>query len=149
MNRAFKASLRPVRNLVMTMISNILVCGILFELFEEGNHGPLGPLYWAVTTATTTGYGDISPVTYPGRIVGMWLMVTSLALFAVATAQIATALIQDPHIFSHEEQEELKDDTDDLLALSVLIADKLGIPIPSTVEEADEILREHKKGNNA
>lgn len=142
MNRLVKASLRPVRNITATLLANTVICAALFEIFEEGDHGPLGAFYWAVTTATTTGYGDLSPATLPGRIVGMWLMISSLMLFAVVIGQITSALVQDPHMFSHEEQEELKDDTDDILTVAVLIAHELGVKIPDSVEEANDIINE-------
>jgi voltage-gated potassium channel len=134
-NRVLKASLRPVRNLVVTIFSNIVICAILFELLEKDDHGPLGSLYWAFTTASTTGYGDLSPATLPGRLVGMWLMASSVALVAVVTAQIASALIQDPHLFSHEEQEEIKDDNKDQLLMLCMIMEKLGLDVPQCVEE--------------
>ncbi len=138
MNRLVKASLRPVRNITATLLANTVLCSILFEVFEEGDNGPLGSFYWAITTATTVGYGDISPVTLPGRLVAMWLMVSSLMLFAVVIGQITSALVQDPHMFSHAEQEELKDDTDDILQLACLIAAKLGIDNPGSIEEWDD-----------
>ena len=31
-------------------------------------------LYWAVTTMSTIGYGDIFPMTGPERVLGMFLM---------------------------------------------------------------------------
>lgn len=147
MNRALKNSLKPVRNLILTMASNIAICSVLFFILEDGDeHGPLWPLYWAVTTATTTGYGDISPATAPGRIVAMWLMLTSLALFAVATAHMASAIIQDPHLFSDEEQEELLDDTEDCLTLLVGLYEHHGIEVPDSIEEKDEILQRLRGG---
>ena len=49
-------------------------------------------LYWAVTTMSTIGYGDISPQTDPERIVGILLMVTGCGFFAGLTGKI-TALL--------------------------------------------------------
>src|SRR5262249_7336638 len=40
-------------------------------------------LYWAVTTLTTTGYGDITPVTMVGKMVAGITMMFGLALFAL------------------------------------------------------------------
>jgi voltage-gated potassium channel len=125
----------PARNLAATIVLNIFICAILFDIFEEGNDGMEGSLYWAVTTATTTGYGDISPTTTAGRAVGMWLMLTSVGLVAIATAKIASALIQDPHLFSHEEQEELADDLDDSILMLVKLLEHHGIEVPDSVEE--------------
>jgi len=49
-------------------------------------------LYWAVTTMSTIGYGDISPQTDPERIVGILLMITGCGFFAGLTGKI-TALL--------------------------------------------------------
>lgn len=40
-------------------------------------------LWWAVETVTGTGYGDIVPITVPGRIVGAIIMFLSVALVAI------------------------------------------------------------------
>ncbi len=49
-------------------------------------------LYWAVTTATTVGYGDVTPKNPSGRIVAVAVMVTTIPLFASAFALFAGAV---------------------------------------------------------
>jgi voltage-gated potassium channel len=122
------------RRVVTAIVFNVAVCAGGFALLERTDY--LEGLYWAVTTATTTGYGDLSPATAPGRALAMWLMVSSVALVAIATARLAARLVQDPHLFSHEEQEELKDDVDDVRDMLVLVCERLQIPVPESVEEA-------------
>jgi hypothetical protein len=48
----------------------------------------ISSMYWAVTTMSTIGYGDISPATGPERICGMFLMVIGCAFFAWVTGRI-------------------------------------------------------------
>lgn len=52
-------------------------------------------LYWAVTTATTVGYGDVTPHNGTGRVVASLFMLTSIpmlgALFAILTAASVSA----------------------------------------------------------
>lgn len=43
----------------------------------------LSGIYWAVTTITATGYGDLVPITPAGRIVGSIIMFLSVALVAI------------------------------------------------------------------
>jgi voltage-gated potassium channel len=121
------------RRVVVAIGVNVAVCAGVFALLERTDY--FEGLYWAVTTASTAGYGDLSPDTVGGRITSMWLMVSSVTLIALATARLAARLVQDPHLFSHEEQEELKDDVDDVRDMLTLVCEKLGIPVPESVEE--------------
>lgn len=119
--------------LAVAIVLNFVLCGALFAFFE--GPGYFESLYWAVTTGTTTGYGDISPATLGGRLTAVWLMVTSIAFVAIFTAILTARLVQDPHLFSHAEQEELKDDVDDVHEMLYLICERLGIEVPPSVEE--------------
>jgi voltage-gated potassium channel len=46
-------------------------------------------LWWAMVTVSTVGFGDITPITTEGRIVGSALMVFGVGIFASAAAIIA------------------------------------------------------------
>ena len=47
-------------------------------------------LWWAVVTATTVGYGDVSPVTLEGRLIAVFLMFTGIGVIGVFTATVAS-----------------------------------------------------------
>lgn len=51
-------------------------------------------LWWAATTVTTVGYGDQVPTTTEGRLVGVGLMVTGIALLGVITAALASWFVE-------------------------------------------------------
>jgi voltage-gated potassium channel len=51
-------------------------------------------LWWAVTTLTTVGYGDIYPVTTGGRIFTCCILMIGLGIIAVPTGLLASALSQ-------------------------------------------------------
>ena len=51
-------------------------------------------LWWAVTSFTTVGYGDMYPITHGGRIFTFFVLMIGLGLVAVPTGIIATALTQ-------------------------------------------------------
>ncbi|HEY8594806.1 MAG TPA: cyclic nucleotide-gated ion channel [Devosiaceae bacterium] len=54
-------------------------------------------LYWAVTTITTVGYGDVVPITPLGKIVSGLAMITGFSLFALPVGIIATAFAREIH----------------------------------------------------
>ncbi|PXX10289.1 potassium channel family protein [Mycolicibacterium moriokaense] len=51
-------------------------------------------LWWAITTVTTVGYGDYTPVTGEGRIVAVALMIGGVTLLGVVTATLASWIVQ-------------------------------------------------------
>jgi voltage-gated potassium channel len=62
-------------------------------------------IYWAATTATSTGYGDISPKSDGGRLIAVSLM--HLSIFVVApliVVRLVDRLNENRDAFTHEEQ---------------------------------------------
>jgi voltage-gated potassium channel len=55
-------------------------------------------LWWAFTTVTTVGYGDITPVTPEGKALGVFLMLVGTALFALHTSLFAEALLRQDYL---------------------------------------------------
>lgn len=50
--------------------------------------------WWAITTITTVGYGDLYPVTAIGRMVAAALMMSGIAVLGIVTGSIASWLVQ-------------------------------------------------------
>jgi voltage-gated potassium channel len=93
--------------IVLIYVVLLLSAGVAFSYLEA--KPLLDSIWWACATATTVGYGDISPVTITGRIVAVLLM--HLVPFVVAPiliVRLTAKLIDDSNQFSHEEQEEIK-----------------------------------------
>ena len=62
-----------------------------------------------MVTASTVGYGDISPETWQARVLAALLIsIMVLLVIPLITAHFASKLIVDTDAFRHEEQEELK-----------------------------------------
>jgi voltage-gated potassium channel len=51
-------------------------------------------VWWSITTVTTVGYGDLSPVTGTGRMIAVALMIGGISLVGVVTATLASWIIQ-------------------------------------------------------
>jgi voltage-gated potassium channel len=62
--------------------------------------------WWSVVTLTTTGYGDMFPVTGPGRIIAGATMLAGLALFSLLTSVVGRALMTS--LFGREEEDGAK-----------------------------------------
>jgi voltage-gated potassium channel len=54
-------------------------------------------LWWSMVTATTVGYGDLSPVTGEGRVIAVILMLTGIGVIGIFTATIASMFLEDHH----------------------------------------------------
>ena len=52
-------------------------------------------LWWAITTLTTTGYGDVTPLTPLGRMLGGAVMVSGIIVFALWAGILATGFAEE------------------------------------------------------
>lgn len=48
-------------------------------------------IYWAVITLTTVGYGDFTPVTWPGRVISLFTAFLGVCTVAILTGIVASA----------------------------------------------------------
>ncbi len=85
--------------LYLTLIGNTIIISfaVVFWQIETPANPKLvsfiDALWWSFATATTVGYGDITPVTTSGKVLGILLMLTGTAIFASYTALFAEAIL--------------------------------------------------------
>jgi voltage-gated potassium channel len=52
-------------------------------------------MWWAAATLTTVGYGDMTPVTPIGRVLGAFVAVFGIGLFALPTGVLGAAFVEE------------------------------------------------------
>jgi voltage-gated potassium channel len=99
--------LRAIATIIAVAIMIVLVAGIVARIVEPETFTSIGLAYWwAITTLTTVGYGDVVPVTSAGRVVGAVLMLTGLALIPTTTSVVVSLLLGKLSQAQRDEQDE-------------------------------------------
>jgi len=83
---ALRASLGKIVVFLGTICTLIVIIGALMYLIEGEEHGFTSipqSIYWAIVTMTTVGYGDITPVTVPGKMLASLVMIIGYGILAV------------------------------------------------------------------
>jgi voltage-gated potassium channel len=81
---------------VLVIFLMVLLLASVAEYFLERDFQPTvfgsvpAALWWAVATLTTTGYGDVVPITPLGRMVAAVVMICGLGVFGLWTGILAT-----------------------------------------------------------
>ena len=93
LGRALSASRRKILVFLSAVCMIVLVMGTLMYVVEGPSNGftniPVS-VYWAITTMTTVGFGDITPKTDLGRFIASCMMLLGWGTLAVPTG-IVTA----------------------------------------------------------
>ena len=81
----------------MVMLLCASVLGYLLERHAQPEAFGTMPkaLWWAITTLTTTGYGDVTPATGAGRVLGGLVMMSGIMVFALWAGILATGFSQE------------------------------------------------------
>lgn len=93
LGRALAASARKVLVFLSVVLMLVLVMGTVMYLVEGPANGFTSiptSVYWAISTVTTVGYGDITPRTDLGRLISSFMMLLGWGILAVPTG-IVTA----------------------------------------------------------
>lgn len=92
LGRALAASRHKILVFMSFVMLVVLVMGTLMYVVEGPEHGytsiPVG-VYWAITTMTTVGFGDITPQTDFGRVIASVMMLVGWGTLAVPTGIVS------------------------------------------------------------
>jgi voltage-gated potassium channel len=73
-----------------------LAGGALMTVADRNDFPNLGRgLWWAVQTVTTVGYGDVTPRTTTGRVLGTVVMAAGIGFVTVLTAAITATFVEE------------------------------------------------------
>jgi hypothetical protein len=100
-----------LRYVVVLVLVFVVVAGAAVAMVDSENVGSIEDgIWWALTTVTTAGYGDVVPRSTLGRVVAGVVMLVGIGFFALLTAVAATFVKQD------EKPEELRLQLEDIVA---------------------------------
>ena len=95
LGQALRASARKIFVFLSVVALIVFVMGALIFVIEGPRNGftsvPMG-IYWAISTVTTVGYGDVTPSTPMGRIFASIMMLLGWGVLAVPTGIVGAEL---------------------------------------------------------
>jgi voltage-gated potassium channel len=100
MGEALLASRRKILVFLVAVLMVALILGTLLYVVEGPEHGfsdiPTS-VYWAITTITTVGFGDITPKTDAGRLIASVMMLLGWGTLAVPTGIVTAEMTVRRH----------------------------------------------------
>ncbi|MED5262800.1 MAG: ion transporter [Myxococcota bacterium] len=92
------------------MLVTLLIVSATVVYFAERNDQPDKfssipmAMWWGITTLTTVGYGDLTPVTTLGRIFGAIVSVGGLLLVALPTGIVGAGFVEEFEKYAREQE---------------------------------------------
>lgn len=104
-------------------VSIIVLSAFLFSLTEKQSLA--NSLWWAMTTATTVGYGDETPHTAFGKIIASVLMVGGIGFIGLLTSTISGFVADRGHQVVAKQEDQEQADLNQLLAKIEVLTEKV------------------------
>lgn len=97
---SLRKSLKKILVYFIFVLILVTCLGTLMYIIEQGQPGTnftdVGTsIYWAIVTMTTVGYGDITPVTFMGRLLAAFIMLLGYTIIAVPTGIVSATFIDE------------------------------------------------------
>ncbi|WP_418830782.1 ion transporter [Paraeggerthella sp.] len=80
---------------LLTVTASVLMYQVENPVQPDKFDSVLTGMYWAMTTITSTGYGDLVPVTALGRFVGFVTMVLSIGVVAIPAGIFSAGFVSE------------------------------------------------------
>lgn len=95
LGHALKSSARKILIFLAVVFMVVLILGTLLYVVEGAEHGFTSiptSVYWAISTITTVGYGDLTPKTDLGRFIASVIMLMGWGTLAVPTGIVTSEM---------------------------------------------------------
>jgi voltage-gated potassium channel Kch len=126
---------------VAVLLGGWLIAALEPERFEHVGEG----VWWAITTITTVGYGDLVPATAAGRLLGAGLMLLGFAALAFVTATMASIIVGEVK----SEERLIEREESEILALLAELNERLERLEAAATGETESPLRTAGRGPGA
>ncbi len=96
----FRSEARSIMGALLLMCMAVLLASsAMYVLEREAQPEVFGSipaaLWWGVVTMTTVGYGDVTPITTPGKMLGALVTIFGIGIFALPTAILAAGFARE------------------------------------------------------
>lgn len=95
LGKALKTSARKISVFLSVVFTVIVVIGALMYIVEGPENGftsiPIG-IYWAISTLSTVGFGDVTPHTSLGKFIASVMMLLGWGILAVPTGIVTVEM---------------------------------------------------------
>lgn len=103
---------------LLTVTASVLMYEIEHPVQPDKFDSVFTGMYWAMTTITSTGYGDLVPLTAAGRFVGFCTMLLSIGVVGIPAGIFSAGFVsefraQDAHDRRHARHEDAGASSDD------------------------------------
>lgn len=102
LGRVLSAERRAIAAALLVMVCLVTVAATALYMVERTvQPDSLGSIpaamWWAIATLTTVGYGDVTPITALGKLIGAAVMIMGIGMFALPIAIIASGFADEIH----------------------------------------------------
>jgi voltage-gated potassium channel Kch len=82
------------RVIVLVTLLIVVAGGVAIRLIDHHEYSSIWlGMWWSLQTVTTVGYGDVTPTTAPGKLVGALMMLEGIAFLSIVTAAITSTFV--------------------------------------------------------
>jgi voltage-gated potassium channel len=125
------SSIRYAAWLIITAtVLAVIAGGVVVWLLDHSEYPSLGRALWfTLQTVTTVGYGDVTPTSVVGRVVGSIVMLIAIGFITIVTAAITSTFVEAARRKSEKQDE----------AAEAQAADETQITLAGIAARLDEI----------